>query len=144
MRTGPILRFDAHWEPPSRFSPPVLTGRVWMRTGLRTGSGFQPAGENRPTLELSTVTSSYGTVIYWKRCCCVAIWIYEEWLVLVFKYFWIRIKERSIPIISKTWSQVKWFYRIVLQILENYFLIWKLQKTQSQVKWFCRIFFGKF
>jgi len=32
------------------------------RFSLKTGAGFQPAGENRPTLELTTVISSYGTI----------------------------------------------------------------------------------
>jgi hypothetical protein len=40
------------WEPLIRISPQVLTGRFSMRIGMKTSAGFQPVGENRPTLVL--------------------------------------------------------------------------------------------
>jgi len=60
MKISPILKFDAQWELPSKFSwqfsPPIVIGQFSLKTRLKTGTDFQPAGENRPTLVL-TLTS---------------------------------------------------------------------------------------
>jgi hypothetical protein len=50
MRTDPVFRLDTKWEPSIRFSWQFLTGRFSLRTGQKTGAGFQLAGENRPKL----------------------------------------------------------------------------------------------
>jgi hypothetical protein len=52
------IRFSSQFS--VRTGLKVLIVRPSMRTGMKSGSGFQPAGENRPTLVFSYIFGQFA------------------------------------------------------------------------------------